>query len=132
ARGTRSGSAASGGRGVAGGFWDGAMPNCWDEIAQPAALSRGLTPAETARLFPLLGVAIPDSVIAFYDAKYTYAFWRPVTAIRAADTRRQPGDGRGPELAPAGGQDRARSLLSGRARRHQRCRRGRARGLSRG
>jgi len=25
-------------------------------------------------------------VIAFYDAKYTYNFWRPVTAIRAADT----------------------------------------------
>jgi membrane-associated phospholipid phosphatase len=25
-------------------------------------------------------------VIAFYDAKYTYDFWRPVTAIRAAAT----------------------------------------------
>jgi len=25
-------------------------------------------------------------VIAFYDAKYTYRFWRPVTAIRAADS----------------------------------------------
>jgi hypothetical protein len=25
-----------------------------------------------------------DGVIAFYDAKYTYNFWRPVTAIRAA------------------------------------------------
>ena len=24
-------------------------------------------------------------MIAFYDAKYTYNFWRPVTAIRAAD-----------------------------------------------
>ena len=30
-----------------------------------------------------LGVA--DVVIAFYDAKYTYNFWRPVTAIRAAN-----------------------------------------------
>jgi hypothetical protein len=34
-------------------------------------------------------------VIAFYDAKYAYRLWRPVTAIRAADadgnpTRRRP------------------------------------------
>jgi membrane-associated phospholipid phosphatase len=29
-------------------------------------------------------------VIAFYDAKYTYNFWRPVTAIRAADTDKNP------------------------------------------
>ncbi len=28
-----------------------------------------------------------DDVIAFYDAKYTYNFWRPVRAIRAADIR---------------------------------------------
>src|SRR4029077_7244404 len=27
-----------------------------------------------------------DSAIAFYDAKYTYHLWRPVTAIRAADS----------------------------------------------
>ena len=37
-------------------------------------------------MFALLDLAIADSVIAFYDAKYTYNFWRPVTAIRAADT----------------------------------------------
>jgi len=29
-------------------------------------------------------------VIAFYDAKYTYNFWRPVTAIRAAATDGNP------------------------------------------
>jgi hypothetical protein len=29
-------------------------------------------------------------VIAFYDAKYTYNFWRPATAIRAADTDNNP------------------------------------------
>src|SRR4029077_3774382 len=31
-----------------------------------------------------------DGVIAFYDAKYVYNFWRPVTAIRAADTDNNP------------------------------------------
>src|SRR5262249_59428480 len=34
----------------------------------------------------LLDLTFADAVIAFYDAKYTYTFWRPVTAIRAADT----------------------------------------------
>src|SRR5262249_33130545 len=38
----------------------------------------------------LLNLAIADSVIAFYDAKYTYNFWRPVTAIRAAASLGNP------------------------------------------
>ena len=66
-------------------FWNGAIQNYWNEIAQTAALRRGLTTAESARLFALLDLSLADSVIAFYDAKYTYNFWRPVTAIRAAD-----------------------------------------------
>jgi hypothetical protein len=35
-------------------------------------------------------VSFADGVIAFYDAKYTYNFWRPVTAIRAAATDGNP------------------------------------------
>ena len=38
----------------------------------------------------MLNLALADSVIAFYDAKYTYNFWRPVTAIRAAGTDDNP------------------------------------------
>src|SRR6267143_1398762 len=30
------------------------------------------------------------NVIAFYEAKYTYNFWRPVTAIRAAESGINP------------------------------------------
>jgi hypothetical protein len=66
-------------------FWNGAIQNYWNEIAQTAALGHGLTTAHSARLFALLNLSLADSVIAFYDAKYTYNFWRPVTAIRAAD-----------------------------------------------
>ena len=40
--------------------------------------------------FGLLNLELADGVIAFYDAKYTYNFWRPVTAIRAADTDDNP------------------------------------------
>jgi len=68
-------------------FWNGAIQNYWNEIAQTAALRHGLTTAHSARLFALLNLSLADSVIAFYDAKYTYNFWGPVTAIRAADPR---------------------------------------------
>jgi membrane-associated phospholipid phosphatase len=39
---------------------------------------------ENARLFARLNLAIADAAIGCWDAKYTYAFWRPVTAIPLA------------------------------------------------
>jgi membrane-associated phospholipid phosphatase len=71
---------------LTGRFWNGAIQNYWNEIAQTASLAHNLTTAENARLFALLNLSFADGVIAFYDAKYTYNFWRPVTAIRAAAT----------------------------------------------
>jgi len=71
-------------------FWNGAIQNYWNEIAQTAAQSRQLTTAQSARLFALLNFTIADGVIAFYDAKYTYNLWRPITAIRGADADGNP------------------------------------------
>jgi hypothetical protein len=71
---------------LTGRFWNGAIQNYWNEIAQTASVAHNLTTAQNARLFALLNLSFADSVIAFYDAKYTYNFWRPVTAIRAGDT----------------------------------------------
>lgn len=71
-------------------FWNGTIQNYWNEITQTASLAHHLTTAETARLFALVNLSLADSVIAFYDAKYTYNLWRPVTAIRAADTDNNP------------------------------------------
>ncbi|MBV9880744.1 MAG: vanadium-dependent haloperoxidase [Gemmatirosa sp.] len=84
AGGTAGGTTASADEMLTGRFWNGPIQNYWNEIAQTAATERSLSTAESARLFVLLDVAIADGVIAFYDAKYAYAFWRPVTAIRAA------------------------------------------------
>src|SRR6516165_1079397 len=75
---------------LTGRFWNGAIQNYWNEIAQTASLAHDLTTAENARLFALLNLSFVDVVIAFYDAKYTYNFWRPVTAIRAAATDGHP------------------------------------------
>jgi membrane-associated phospholipid phosphatase len=75
---------------LTGRFWNGAIQNYWNEIAQTASLGHDLTTVENARLFALLNLSFADGVIAFYDAKYTYNFWRPVTAIRAAATDGDP------------------------------------------
>jgi hypothetical protein len=75
---------------LTGRFWNGAIQNYWNEISQTFSQAHGLTTAQSARLFALLNLSFADDVIAFYDAKYTYNFWRPVTAIRAADTGINP------------------------------------------
>jgi hypothetical protein len=88
--GIQNGTASSPDQALTGKFWNGAIQNYWNEIAQTAALADGLTTAESARLFALLNLTMADGVIAFYDAKYTYNFWRPITAIRAADSDGNP------------------------------------------
>jgi hypothetical protein len=75
---------------LTGRFWNGAIQNYWNEIAQTASQAHNLNTAENARLFALLNLSLADGVIAFYEAKYTYNFWRPVTAIRAAGTDDNP------------------------------------------
>jgi len=39
---------------------------------------------EHARLLALLNLAVADAAIGCFEAKYTYVFWRPVTAIPEA------------------------------------------------
>ena len=85
---------------LTGRFWNGAIQNYWNEIAQTASLAHGLTTAQNARLFALLNLSVADGVIAFYDAKYTYNFWRPVTAIRAAATDGNPDTEADPNWLP--------------------------------
>lgn len=43
----------------------------------------GLSVPETARMMAVLWTGLADSFIGCWDAKYTYGFWRPVTAIQA-------------------------------------------------
>ena len=71
-------------------FWaDGAgtetPPGHWNSIAQIIAAARGTTLEENARLFGLLNIAMADAAICAWDAKYTFNFWRPVTAITFAE-----------------------------------------------
>ncbi len=67
-------------------FWYEPSPGGWNRIARIVSAQRGLDLWENARLFGLLNFAMSDGLVAGFDAKYTYNFWRPVTAIRAGDT----------------------------------------------
>jgi membrane-associated phospholipid phosphatase len=71
-------------------FWaDGAgtetPPGHWNSIAKTIGDTRGNTLEENARLFALLNIAMADAAICAWDAKYTFHFWRPVTAINFAE-----------------------------------------------
>jgi membrane-associated phospholipid phosphatase len=62
----------------------------WNRIGGQVATDQGLNLVQDARLFALLNIAEADAQISCWDAKYTYNLWRPVTAIRAADTDGNP------------------------------------------
>jgi len=59
---------------------------CLNRIAAQLSAKRGLTLTENAHLFALLNLTLSDSLIACWDSKYRYVFWRPITAIRAGLT----------------------------------------------
>lgn len=57
-----------------------------NEAARQLSTHKGLSVVENARLFALLNMAGADAAIACWQAKYRYNYWRPVTAIRNADS----------------------------------------------
>ncbi len=62
----------------------------FEYTALNAAEDKGLSSLASARMFAMTSVAYADSVTATFNAKYHYDFWRPVTAIRAADLDGNP------------------------------------------
>ena len=68
---------------VAGKFWSSApVWNTWNQVAQQAATDRHATLGQTTAAFSALDLALADTTIAMYDAKYADPVWRPVTAIQ--------------------------------------------------
>src|SRR4029077_20414557 len=62
----------------------------WNAIADDAVVAHHASLERTAALLAALNLTFADSAIAIYDAKYHYQLWRPVTAIRLADTDGNP------------------------------------------
>ncbi len=72
-------------------FWSpGNPPDFWDPVATTLAEKHHFSLLRTAHLLAQVNLAMSDSMIGCWDAKYTYVSWRPITAIQLADTDGNP------------------------------------------
>ena len=55
---------------------------------------------DSARFMAMTGVTYADAFIACFEAKYHFAAWRPITAVRAADTDDNPATVADPTWTP--------------------------------
>jgi hypothetical protein len=62
----------------------------WNNVTRDVVLARELSLVEAARLFVLVNVSIHDALQTTQASKFVFGMWRPVTAIRAADTDLNP------------------------------------------
>jgi membrane-associated phospholipid phosphatase len=67
-------------------FWEYSLPAIYFGVARAVTQTLGRSTAQNARLYAAVAQALDDAMIAVFDAKYHYGFWRPVTAIRNGDT----------------------------------------------
>jgi hypothetical protein len=66
-------------------FWEPPSGTVWPVSIRRMAAERQLGLSESARFHAAAFAAFADGLIACWDAKYHFDFWRPVTAIRAGD-----------------------------------------------
>lgn len=66
-------------------FWLATPAAIWNGVARQLIVARGLDLAASARAFGLMYLAAADASIVCWRAKYTFNFWRPITAIRNGD-----------------------------------------------
>ena len=67
-------------------FWTELVQQQHNRTLRNLVTRLGLDLREAARALALGTAVMADSLIACWDAKYAYGFWRPVTAIPAGDT----------------------------------------------
>jgi hypothetical protein len=83
-------------------FWTQAnLGPAWQAAARHLSAAKELGLAENARLFALLNMGVANTFISDWDAKFTYNFWRPVTAIRNGDQDDNDATERDPSWTPA-------------------------------
>ena len=83
-------------------FWTDHDIRQWNDGMLGLAATRGLDLVQTARMLAMAHVAGGDAMIACFDAKYHYWFWRPYQAIPQADTDGNPATAADPTWQPLG------------------------------
>ena len=80
-------------------FWYENGSFAWNRIARK--ISGGMSLMQHARLYAALNAAMSDAIATTLESKFYYNFWRPLTAIRAADTDGNPLTVKDPNWEPA-------------------------------
>jgi hypothetical protein len=71
-------------------YWAENPPATWSRVFRTLSAQQGVSLVDNARLFGLLYMTAADALITVWNDKAYYLFWRPITAIREADTDGNP------------------------------------------
>jgi hypothetical protein len=71
-------------------FWLMVGPQAYHPVARRLVTAKQMSVEDSARFMALVAVGLNDGLIALFDAKYHYNFWRPITAIRNGDIDGNP------------------------------------------
>jgi hypothetical protein len=72
----------------------------WNRMLRNISVGQGLDIIGAARLMAMTDLAGADALISCWNDKYYYSFWRPITAIRLADTDGNPATVADPTWTP--------------------------------
>jgi len=75
-------------------FWLLVGPRAANPLPRQIVIAKHMDELDSARFMALVSVAAVDAIIAVFDAKYKYEFWRPITAIRNGDIDGNPATAR--------------------------------------
>jgi hypothetical protein len=81
-------------------FWAEPSAVFWSGVLPSISAARQLTLAENARYFAMLYTAGADGGISCWNDKATWSSWRPITAIRMADSDANPATVADPSWEP--------------------------------
>jgi hypothetical protein len=81
-------------------FWTDHDIRQWNDGLLRIVTDRGLDLVQAARMLAMVHVSGGDAMIAGFEAKYHYWFWRPIAAIRQADIDGNPNTDPDPTWTP--------------------------------
>ena len=81
-------------------WWQENAFSLYNRIFRTIAADRDLSMADSARMLAMTNLAAADAAIGCWNEKYRWNFWRPITAIREADTDGNPATTADPAWLP--------------------------------
>jgi hypothetical protein len=81
-------------------FWADSGPVLWQNVLRYVSRNYLNDIGDSARMYALAEASLADAQIACWESKYSYNFWRPITALRVGDEDGNPATDVDPEWQP--------------------------------